>query len=75
MAIVVAASVGVAAQQAPEPVSPKQPQAAKAGYSPGRTAWGDPDIQGTYTDKDENGIPMEKPAQFAGKSLQEVDDS
>ena len=63
IAIAVAATVGVAAQQAP------------AKYAPGRTAWGDPDLSGTYTDKDENGIPMEKPSQFEGKSLQEVDDS
>ena len=44
-------------------------------YTPPKTSWGDPDLQGTYTDKDENGIPMEKPSQFAGKSLEEVDDS
>jgi len=44
-------------------------------YVAKKTAWGDPDLQGTYTDKDENGIPMEKPSQFQGKSLDEVDDS
>jgi hypothetical protein len=44
-------------------------------YVPAKTSWGDPDLQGTYTDKDENGIPMEKPAQFEGKTLTEVDDS
>jgi hypothetical protein len=63
IAIAVAATVGVAAQQTP------------AKYAPAKTAWGDPDLSGTYTDKDENGIPMEKPAQFEGKSLQDVDDS
>jgi hypothetical protein len=46
-----------------------------AKYVPSKTAWGDPDLQGTYTDKDENGIPMEKPSQFQGKSLADVDDS
>ena len=54
-----------------EGIAAQQP----AKYAAPRTAWGDPDLQGTYTDKDENGIPMEKPQQFAGKSLQEVDDS
>src|SRR3982751_3189852 len=44
-------------------------------FTPAKTAWGDPDLQGTYTDKDENGIPMEKPSQFQGKSLADVDDS
>ena len=46
-----------------------------AKYTPAKTAWGDPDLQGTYTDKDENGIPMEKPTEFQGKSLSDVDDS
>jgi len=44
-------------------------------YSPAKTPWGDPDLQGTYTNKDENGIPMERPNQFDGKRLEDVDDS
>ena len=44
-------------------------------YVPAKTPWGDPDLQGTYTNKDENGIPMERPGQFAGKSVDDVDDS
>ncbi len=42
---------------------------------PPKTAWGDPDLQGIYTDKDENGIPMERPGQFEGKRLEDVDES
>ena len=38
-------------------------------------AVGRPRSQGTYTNKDENGIPMERPGQFAGKSADDVDDS
>jgi hypothetical protein len=44
-------------------------------YAPGKTAWGDPNLQGTYTDKDENGIPLERPSQFDGKTASDVDDS
>ena len=44
-------------------------------YAPGKTAWGDPNLQGTYTDKDENGIPLERPNQFDGKRAEDVDDS
>jgi len=44
-------------------------------YAPAKTPWGDPDLQGTYTNKDENGIPMERPSQFEGKKLEDVDDS
>lgn len=37
-----------------------------------RTPWGDPDLQGTYTNSNESGIPMERPVEFAGKRLDEV---
>jgi hypothetical protein len=68
LAIAIATTVTVAAQT-------PAPRAKASTYVPPKTAWGDPDLQGTYTDKDENGIPMEKPSQFQGKSLEEVDDS
>ena len=32
-----------------------------------RTPWGDPDLQGIYTNKDENYTPFERPADLAGK--------
>ena len=37
-----------------------------------RTPWGDPDIQGTYTNSNESGIPMERPAEFAGRRPDDV---
>jgi hypothetical protein len=37
-----------------------------------RTPWGDPDLQGTYNNSNESGIPMERPAEFAGRRLQDV---
>jgi hypothetical protein len=67
LTMIAAAAVTVAAQT-PAKIS-------RPSYVAPKTAWGDPDLQGTYTDKDENGIPMEKPNQFQGKSLEEVDDS
>jgi len=70
VAMIAAATVTLVLSEV-EGIAAQQP----AKYAAPRTAWGDPDLQGTYTDKDENGIPMEKPQQFAGKSLQEVDDS
>ena len=60
-------AIPAAAQSASKP-------AAKI-YVPGRTPWGDPDLQGIYTNKDENGIPFERPSQFDGKKLEDVDDS
>ena len=43
--------------QAPA-VSTKAPSS----YSAPHTPWGDPDLQGTYTNSDESGTPMARPA-------------
>ena len=32
-----------------------------------RTAWGDPDLQGTYTSDNSIGVPFERPAQFGNR--------
>src|SRR5689334_25438854 len=37
------------------------------GYVPPKTAWGDPQLAGAYTNSDENGIPFERSAEFDGK--------
>src|SRR5438552_10532339 len=37
-----------------------------------RTGWGDPDIAGTYNNSNESGIPMQRPAELAGKTLDQV---
>ncbi|RPH62443.1 MAG: hypothetical protein EHM89_05555 [Acidobacteria bacterium] len=47
--------------------------AAKA-FTPPRTAWGDPDLQGIFTNKDESGIPFERPNEFSGKQIADVAD-
>src|SRR5262249_54514734 len=45
---------------------------AKATWTPPRTAWGDPDLQGSYTNTDESGTPFERPAEFEGKRAEDV---
>jgi hypothetical protein len=47
-------------------------QAQSRGYTPPRTPWGDPDLQGTYTNSDESGIPMSRPPEFAGRRPDDV---
>ena len=42
------------------------------GQSAPRTPWGDPDLQGTYTNTYENGTPLERPDEFAGRTLDQV---
>jgi hypothetical protein len=37
-----------------------------------RTPWGDSDLQGTYTNTYEDGTPLERPDQFAGRKLEDV---
>ena len=52
-----------------KPATAKPVAAAKTGV---RTPWGDPDLQGTYTNSNESGIPMARPAEFAGKKPEDV---
>jgi hypothetical protein len=40
--------------------------------TPPRTPWGDPDLQGNYTNVYEDGTPLERPEQFAGRKLDEI---
>jgi hypothetical protein len=41
-------------------------------YIAPRTPWGDPDLQGTYTNKYEANTPLERPDEFAGRRLEDV---
>jgi hypothetical protein len=48
------------------------PAASPHAQSGPRTPWGDPDLQGTYTNTYEQGTPLERPEQFAGRKLEDV---
>ncbi len=45
------------------------PRLGAAKWTTPRTPWGDPDLQGIYTNKDENNTPFERPPELAGKRL------
>lgn len=47
-------------------------QTVREGWAPPRTPWGDPDIQGIFSNSNENGTPMERPSQFDGRELTDV---
>jgi hypothetical protein len=49
-----------------------QTRPARASYEAPRTPWGDPDLQGYYTNSDESLIPMERPDTLTGKSLSDI---
>ena len=44
-------------------------------WAPPKTPWGHPNIEGIYTNKDENNTPFERPAEFAGKRLADFGES
>src|SRR4029450_1622228 len=37
-------------------------------WSPPKTPWGHPDLQGIYTNKDEANTPLERPDEFKGRA-------
>src|SRR4051812_20591012 len=41
-------------------------------YAVPRTAWGDPDLQGIYTNKYELNTPFERPKVFEGRRMEDV---
>jgi hypothetical protein len=61
------AQTAAAAKAAPA----KAPAAAKK-FMAKRLPWGDPDIQGNFTTKDEANTPMERPEQFAGRRAEDI---
>ena len=46
--------------------------AAQSSYKVPRTPWGDPDLQGNFTNIAEAGTPLERPKEFEGKSLTDI---
>jgi len=55
--------------QAPAPATKT---AGSKPYTPPKTAWGDPDIQGNFTNKYEQATPLERPAEFEGRRAEDI---
>ena len=67
------ASITVAAHaQTPAPNAAAAKPLASKPYAPARTPWGDPDLQGIFTNKNEQGIPLERPQEFEGRRVADV---
>jgi len=64
------ATTQVAGQSPPTAVASRS--AATSNWKTARTAWGDPDLTGIYSNSDESGIPFERPAQFDGRRLEDI---
>jgi hypothetical protein len=41
-------------------------------WTPPRTSWGDPDLQGNFTNKYEHSTPLERPRELEGRRVEEV---
>src|SRR5262245_20570545 len=48
------------------------PATALKKWTPPRTPWGDPDLQGSYSNISENGTPLERPEIFEGRRLEDI---
>ena len=46
--------------------------AAAQSYKVPRTPWGDPDLQGTYSNSNEYATPLERPARFEGRRIEDI---
>jgi len=67
LTVTAAAAIMMAAMPSAQqrPTTPRD----AARWTAPRTPWGDPDLQGIYTNKDENNTPFERPAELAGKRI------
>jgi len=52
--------------------APAAGPAAAGHWTAPRTSWGDPDLQGFYTNKYEQGTPFERPDEFEGRGIADV---
>jgi hypothetical protein len=48
------------------------PTLGQQNYVAPRTPWGHPDLQGWFSNLSENGTPLERPAQFEGRRLEDI---
>jgi hypothetical protein len=58
--------------QAASPAPAQRAGASARNLTPPKTAWGDPDLSGNYTNKYEYGTPFERPQEFEGRRLEDV---
>jgi hypothetical protein len=64
--------LAVALAAVPLAMSPVLGQQAQKTWTAPKTPWGDPDIQGWFSNLSENGTPLERPAQFANRKLEDI---
>jgi hypothetical protein len=69
---ILAQSAGAAQQASPAPVAAAAQSPGASRFVTPRTPWGDPDLQGDYTNKYEQGTPFERPDEFDGRRIDDI---
>ena len=76
LAVAIAVTVLVASRAGSQttPAASKTPATARTTkeWTPLRTPWGDPDLQGTFTNSNEYATPLERPDRFAGRRIDDI---
>jgi len=72
VALVLTISAAGQTPKASPKTAPKTSPSSAKKYNPPKTPWGDPDLQGAYTNLNEQGTPLERPDQYAGRSLEDI---
>jgi hypothetical protein len=70
--LLIAPHAAVAQAQKPEAKKPAASIAPVKKFVPKRLPWGDPDISGNFTNKDEMNTPFERPDRWAGRRLEDI---
>jgi hypothetical protein len=73
-AMTAVASISITAQSSTsaKATADKTGASAKKPYAAPKTPWGDPDLQGNYTNKYEQGTPFERPQEFEGRRIEDI---
>ena len=74
-ALVVLAVLASLLVHAQSPARPAASAETRRAYEPPRTPWGDPDLQGDFSNSGESLIPMERPEALTGKRLEDVSEA
>ena len=74
MAVTSMLSISLAGQEPPKRPKIVAKAEASRSYVPPRTPWGDPNLQGNYTNKYEQSTPFERPPAFVGRRLEDLID-
>jgi hypothetical protein len=70
--IVLQSAGGVQVVTLAQSAAPAGARAAAGRWVVPRTPWGDPDLQGDYTNKYEQGTPFERPEEFEGRRIEDI---